>query len=77
MDWGRRRGKGAIEALIADLKQDYTIAIVTHNMQQAMRVSDYTAYMYLGEMIEMDKTEQIFNNPKNPQTKGYISGHFG
>lgn len=68
---------GAIEALIADLKQDYTIAIVTHNMQQAMRVSDYTAYMYLGEMIEMDKTEQIFNNPKNPQTKGYISGHFG
>ncbi len=48
---------GAIEALIADLKQDYTIAIVTHNMQQAMRVSDYTAYIYLGEMIEMDKTE--------------------
>ncbi len=48
---------GAIEALIADLKQDYTIVIVTHNMQQAMRVSDYTAYMYLGEMIEMDKTE--------------------
>ncbi|ELA08174.1 phosphate transporter ATP-binding protein [Moraxella macacae 0408225] len=68
---------GAIETLIADLKQDYTIAIVTHNMQQALRVSDYTAYMYLGEMIEMDKTEQMFNNPKNPQTQGYIRGHFG
>lgn len=65
---------GAIEELIHDLKHDYTIAIVTHNMQQAVRCSDYTAYMYLGDMIEMGKTEQIFNQPKNKATADYIAG---
>ena len=68
---------GAIEALIADLKQDYTIAIVTHNMQQAQRCSDYTAYMYLGDMIEMGETYQIFNNPNNQATADYIAGRHG
>lgn len=68
---------GAIEELIHDLKHDYTIAIVTHNMQQAVRCSDYTAYMYLGDMIEMGKTEQIFNQPKNKATADYIAGRHG
>ncbi|OOS26098.1 phosphate ABC transporter ATP-binding protein [Moraxella porci DSM 25326] len=68
---------GAIEELIHDLKQDYTIAIVTHNMQQAVRCSDYTAYMYLGDMIEMGKTEQIFNAPKVQATADYIAGRHG
>ncbi len=68
---------GAIEELIHDLKHDYTIAIVTHNMQQAVRCSDYTAYMYLGDMIEMGKTEQIFNQPKNKATTDYIAGRHG
>lgn len=67
----------AIEALILELKKDYTIAIVTHNMQQAQRVSDYTAYMYLGDMVEMNSTHTIFNNPKQKATADYIGGKFG
>ena len=66
-----------IEELISDLKQDYTIVIVTHNMQQAARVSDNTAYMYLGEMIEFGPTDSIFIKPKNKQTEDYITGRFG
>ena len=68
---------GAIEELIHDLKQDYTIAIVTHNMQQAVRCSDFTAYMYLGDMIEMGETSRIFNNPQNQATADYIAGRHG
>ena len=66
-----------IEELISDLKQDYTIIIVTHNMQQAARVSDYTAYMYLGELIEFGITDNIFIKPRNKQTEDYITGRFG
>lgn len=66
-----------IEELVSELKNDYTIAIVTHNMQQAVRVSDYTAYMYLGELIEFGETQQIFTNPKEKQTEDYITGKFG
>ena len=66
-----------IEELIHELKTDYTIAIVTHNMQQAARVSDYTAYMYLGEMIEFGKTDMVFTNPKQKATEDYITGKFG
>jgi len=66
-----------IEELIEELKSDYTIAIVTHNMQQASRCSDYTAYMYLGDLIEMDKTKNIFTNPKQKATEDYITGKFG
>ena len=66
-----------IEQLIEELKQDYTIIIVTHNMQQAARVSDYTAFMYLGELIEHDTTETIFSNPSKQQTEDYITGRFG
>lgn len=68
---------GYIEDLIGELKNDYTIAIVTHNMQQAARVSDQTAYMYLGELIEMGETGQMFTNPKLKQTEDYITGKFG
>ena len=68
---------GAIEELIIDLKNDYTIAIVTHNMQQAARVSDYTAYMYLGDMVEMGETDQIFTNPAQKATEDYITGRYG
>ena len=68
---------GAIEALIEDLKNDYTIAIVTHNMQQAARVSDYTVYMYLGDMIEMGETDQIFTKPAQTATEDYITGRYG
>ena len=68
---------GAIEDLITDLKNDYTIAIVTHNMQQAARVSDYTAYMYLGDMVEMGATDQIFTNPTQKATEDYITGRYG
>ncbi len=67
----------SIEELIADLKSKVTILIVTHNMQQAARVSDYTAYMYLGELIEFDVTDTIFIKPKNKQTEDYITGRFG
>jgi len=66
-----------IEDLITELKENYTIIIVTHNMQQASRVSDYTAFMYLGSLIEFDKTESIFLNPSNKQTEDYVSGKFG
>ncbi|MBI2487655.1 MAG: phosphate ABC transporter ATP-binding protein [Deltaproteobacteria bacterium] len=68
---------GKIEDLITELKQNYTIVIVTHNMQQASRVSDYTAFMYLGRIIEYDKTEKIFLTPSNKQTEDYVSGKFG
>jgi len=66
-----------IEELITELKNDYTVVIVTHNMQQAARVSDYTAYMYLGELIEFGETEQIFMKPSKQQTEDYITGRFG
>jgi len=66
-----------IEELIAELKADYCIAIVTHNMQQAARSSDYTAFMYLGELIEFDETERIFTHPKLRRTEDYITGRFG
>ena len=66
-----------IEELIDELKDEYTIVIVTHNMQQAARVSDFTAYMYLGELIEFDVTDTIFIKPKNKQTEDYITGRFG
>lgn len=68
---------GKIEDLITELKKNYTIVIVTHNMQQAARVSDYTAFMYLGEIIEYDQTEKIFLNPSIKQTEDYVSGKFG
>jgi phosphate transport system ATP-binding protein len=67
----------SIEELIADLKSKLTILIVTHNMQQAARVSDYTAYMYLGELIEFDQTDTIFIKPKHKATEDYITGRFG
>jgi phosphate transport system ATP-binding protein len=66
-----------IEDLIADLKKEYTIIIVTHNMQQAARTSDYTAFFYLGELIEFNKTENIFSNPERKQTEDYVTGRFG
>ena len=66
-----------IEELIEELKEKYTIVIVTHNMQQASRISDRTAFFYLGELIEYDKTSTIFTNPKNKLTENYISGRFG
>lgn len=66
-----------IEELIHELKEDYTIAIVTHNMQQAARVSDYTAYMYLGELVEVGNTDAIFTTPKQKATEDYITGKFG
>ena len=66
-----------IEELITELKADYTIAIVTHNMQQAARVSDFTAYMYLGELVEFGPTDTIFLRPKRKETEDYITGRFG
>ena len=66
-----------IEELITELKNEYTVVIVTHNMQQAARVSDYTAYMYLGELVEFGETEQIFMKPAKQQTEDYITGRFG
>ena len=66
-----------VEELIADLKATYTIVIVTHNMQQAVRVSEYTAFMYLGELVEFDLTNNIFMNPAKKQTQDYITGRFG
>ena len=68
---------GKIEELIVELKKDYTVVIVTHNMQQAARVSDYTAYMYLGDLVEVGETEQIFFKPKRQETEDYITGRFG
>jgi phosphate transport system ATP-binding protein len=66
-----------IEELIHQLKDDYTIAIVTHNMQQAARVSDYTAFLYLGELVEFGTTDKIFRNPDEKQTEDYITGRYG
>jgi len=68
---------GKIEELIRELKSHYTIIIVTHNMQQAARVSDYTAFLMLGELVEFDRTERIFTNPSNKLTEDYITGRFG
>ena len=66
-----------VEELIYQLKSDYTICIVTHNMQQAARVADFTAFMYLGELIEFGETSQVFTKPKQPKTEDYITGRFG
>jgi phosphate transport system ATP-binding protein len=66
-----------IEELILELKKDFTIVIVTHNMQQAARISDYTAFLYLGELIEYDETRKIFTNPAKKQTEDYVTGRFG
>ena len=68
---------GAIEELLVELKKDISICIVTHNMQQASRISDFTAFMYLGDLIEYDKTETIFLNPTEKKTEDYITGRFG
>ena len=66
-----------IEELIFELKKDYTIVIVTHNMQQAARVSDYTAFMYLGDLVEFGDTKNLFTTPKKKQTEDYITGRYG
>ena len=66
-----------IEELMSGLKNKLSILVVTHNMQQAARISDYTAYMYLGEMIEFDSTDKIFTNPSKKETEDYITGKFG
>jgi len=66
-----------VEELVHELKTDYTVAIVTHNMQQAARVSDFTAYMYIGELVEFGKTDEIFIKPKKKETEDYITGRFG
>jgi phosphate transport system ATP-binding protein len=66
-----------VEELLHELKQDYTIAIVTHNMQQAARVSDFTAYMYLGDLVEYGVTDELFIKPKKKETEDYITGRFG
>jgi phosphate transport system ATP-binding protein len=66
-----------VEDLIHDLKQDFTIVIVTHNMQQAARISDHTAFFYLGELVEYDTTMKMFTNPANKQTEDYVTGRFG
>ena len=68
---------GKIEELIFQLKEKYTIVIVTHNMQQAARVSDFTTFMYLGEMIEFGQTATVFTTPKDKRTQAYITGRFG
>jgi phosphate transport system ATP-binding protein len=66
-----------VEELIHELKKSLTIIIVTHNMQQAARVSDMTAFFYLGDLVEIEETKTIFTNPKNTQTQNYITGRFG
>jgi phosphate transport system ATP-binding protein len=66
-----------VEDLLHELKSDYTVAIVTHNMQQAARVSDFTAFMYLGELVEFGQTDKIFVKPKRKETEDYITGRFG
>ncbi|HMS25956.1 MAG TPA: phosphate ABC transporter ATP-binding protein PstB [Burkholderiaceae bacterium] len=68
---------GKIEELIVELKEDYTVVIVTHNMQQAARCSDYTAYMYLGDLVEFGLTQDVFFKPKRKETEDYITGRFG
>ncbi len=71
------KSAAAIEDLIAELRQDYTIAIVTHSMQQAARTSDYTAFLYEGDLIEFDRTQKIFHKPEKKETENYITGRFG
>ncbi len=66
-----------IEKLIAELKKEYTVLIVTHNMQQAARVSNETAFFYLGELVEFQKTSELFRNPAHEKTQSYVNGHFG
>jgi len=66
-----------IEELMAELQADYTIAIVTHNLQQAARVSDFTGFMYLGELVEFDETGRMFTAPRDARTRDYITGRFG
>jgi phosphate transport system ATP-binding protein len=66
-----------IEELFAELREQYTLVMVTHNMQQAARVSDYTAFFYMGDLIEFDATERIFTNPKEARTEDYVTGRFG
>jgi phosphate transport system ATP-binding protein len=68
---------GKVEELVSTLKNEYTVVIVTHNMQQAARVSDYTAYMYLGDLVEFGVTEQVFFKPQRKETEDYITGRFG
>jgi phosphate transport system ATP-binding protein len=68
---------GKIEELIHELKADYTVVIVTHNMQQAARCSDFTAYMYLGDLIEFGRTNDVFMRPRKKDTEDYITGRFG
>ena len=68
---------GSIEELIGEIKQKVSVLIVTHNMQQAARVSDYTAYMYIGELVEFGDTKDIFMKPKRKETEDYITGRFG
>ncbi len=68
---------GKIEELVAQLKRRYSIVIVTHNMQQAARISDYTAFFLLGDLIESNSTEIVFSNPKDKRTEDYITGRFG
>lgn len=68
---------GRIEELISELKSEYTVVIVTHNMQQAARCSDYTAFMYLGELIEFSDTDTLFTRPAKKQTEDYITGRYG
>ena len=74
---GDRYSTAHIEKLIDELKKDFTIVIVTHNMQQAARVSDFTAYMYLGDLIEFGDTSTVFTNPHRKETEDYITGRFG
>ena len=71
------RSTARIEDLIGELRTDYTIVIVTHNMQQAARVSDYTAFFYEGVLVEFDKTKELFTMPKEKKTEDYITGRFG
>ncbi len=66
-----------IEELMVSLKNDYTVVVVTHNMQQAARASDFTAFMYLGQLVEYGNTEDLFENPVNELTENYITGNFG
>jgi phosphate transport system ATP-binding protein len=66
-----------IEELIYELKRDYTVVIVTHNMQQAARVSDHTAFLYMGELVEYGATDRLFTNPREDRTESYITGRFG
>ena len=68
---------GKIEELVQELKEEFTIAIVTHNMQQAARISDYTAYFYMGRLVEFNETGELFTNPKEKETEDYLTGRFG